>query len=105
MTWPMQAEVWWGQAPDAKGRPYLLVSRNEAIPVLRTVLVAPISRTVRGIATEVALGPDDGLSVACAASMDNLLTFPRSMLLRRLGALSGSRRSELCQALTAVADC
>ena len=35
-----QGEVWWGETPDAKGRPYLILTRDEAIPVLRTVLVA-----------------------------------------------------------------
>lgn len=105
MSSPLQGEVWWGEAPDAKGRPYLLLTRNEAIPILRTVLVAPVTRTIRGIATEVELGPNEGLSVACAAAMDNLLTFPKLMLVRRVGALSTARRLELCQALTAVADC
>lgn len=96
---------WWGEAPDAKGRPYLLISRNEAIPVLRTILVAPVTRTIRGIPTEIRLGHDEGLPVACVASMDNLLTFPKAMLVRRVGTLNTARRPELCQALTAVADC
>ncbi|HSH58203.1 MAG TPA: type II toxin-antitoxin system PemK/MazF family toxin [Acidimicrobiales bacterium] len=91
--------------PTPRAWPYLLVTRNEAMPVLRTVLVAPVTRTIRGIVTEVELGPDEGLSVACAASLDNLLTFPKPMLVRRVGALSAPRRLELCQALMAVADC
>ena len=105
MSEPSQGEVWWGEAPDAKGRPYLVITRNEAIPVLRTILVAPVSRTARGIATELALGADEGLSVACAASLDNLLAFPKSMLVRRMGAVAGCRRQELCAALLTVADC
>ncbi len=105
MSGPFQGEVWWGEAPDAKGRPYLVITRDEAIPVLRAILVAPLSRTVRGIATELALGADEGLSVACAASLDNLLTFPKSMLARRMGAVAAGRRQELCAALLTVADC
>jgi mRNA interferase MazF len=105
VTEPRQGDVWWGEAPDAKGRPYLVVTRDEAIPVLRTIVVAPVTRTVRRIPTEVPLGGDEGLPFDCAASMDNVLTFPKSMLVRRLGGLAEPRRRELCGALRAAADC
>lgn len=100
-----RAEIWWGEAPDAKGRPYLVLTRDEAIPVLRTVLVAPVTRTIREIPTEVPLGTDEGLPVASAATMDNVIAFPKSMLVRRMGALSPERRHELCRALAAAVDC
>jgi mRNA interferase MazF len=102
---PRRGEVWWGEAPDAKGRPYLVLTRDEAIPVLRTILVAPVTRTVRGIPTEVPLGPEEGLPAEGVASLDNVLTFPRSMLVRRLGALATARRGDPCEALRAATDC
>lgn len=102
---PRQGEVWWGESPDAKGRPYLVVTRNQAIGVLRTVLVAPVTRTVRSIPTEISLGPDEGLYVECAATVDNALAFPTSMLVRRMGGLSPERRGDLCCAWSAAADC
>lgn len=105
MTAPRQGEVWWGESPDAKGRPYLVVTRDQAIDVLRTVLVAPVTRTVRSIPTEVALGPDEGLLTACAATVDNVLPFPKAMLVRRMGALAPARRGELCAAWSATTDC
>lgn len=105
MSRPRQGEVWWGESPEAKGRPYLVVTRNQAIDVLRTVLVAPVTRTVRSIPTEVPLGPDDGLPTDCAATMDNALAFPKSMLVRRMGALTPERRSALCAAWLAATDC
>ncbi len=101
----MTGEIWWGEAPDRKGRPYLVLTRSEAVPVLRAVVVAPVTRTVRGIATEVPLGTDDGMDVECAASLDNVLTFPRAMLVRRIGALCEGRRQALCNAMSAVMDC
>ena len=55
MSEPRQGEIWWAEADD-KRRPVLVVTRNEAIPVLSRVVVAPVTRTVRGIPTEVALG-------------------------------------------------
>ena len=60
MTVPAQGEVWWAEAED-KRRPVLIVTRDEGIPVLTWLLVAPVTRTVRDIPTEVALGPGEGL--------------------------------------------
>ncbi len=105
MSEPARGEVWWGEAPDAKGRPYLVLMRDEAIPVLRTILVAPVTRTIRGIPTEVPLGREEGLPADGVASMDNVLAFPKTMLVRRMGALSLDRRSEPCEALHAAVDC
>jgi mRNA interferase MazF len=101
---PRQGEVWWAEAED-KRRPVLIVTRDDAIPVLRRVVVAPVTRTVRGIPTEVALGEDEGLPVACAASFDNVQPINRHLLTRRLGQLPGPRRGDVCRALHALADC
>ncbi|MCI0636311.1 MAG: type II toxin-antitoxin system PemK/MazF family toxin [Actinobacteria bacterium] len=102
---PARGEVWWGEAPNEKGRPYLVLTRDEAIPVLRTILVAPVTRTVRGIPTEVPLGPEEGLPTQGVATFDNVLTFPKSMLVARIGALSAGRGAEPCEALRAAVDC
>ena len=100
-----RGDIWWGEAPNQKGRPYLVLTRDEAIPVLRTVLAAPVTRTVRGIPTEVPLGLPDGLPVECAAAIDNTLAFPKAMLVRRMGALGQGRMQTLCAAWRAAADC
>lgn len=102
---PRRGELWWGEAPDQKGRPYLVLTRNEAIPVLRTVLVAPVTRSIRGIQSEMRLSAADGMSTDCAASFDNVLTFPKAMLTRRMGVLGGDRVPELCAAMRAAIDC
>jgi mRNA interferase MazF len=102
---PARGEIWWGEAPDAKGRPYLILTRNEAVPVLRTILVAPVTRTIRGIPTEVPVGVEEGLPAEGVAALDNVLTFPKALLVRRMGALSPERRSEPCEALRAATDC
>jgi len=101
---PRQGEVWWAQAED-KRRPVLIVTRDVAVPVLNRVIVAPVTRTVRDIPTEVSLGAAEGLPVDCAASFDNLQPVSRHLLLERVGALSGDRRREICRALDALADC
>lgn len=104
MNAPAQGEVWWAEAED-KRRPVLIVTRNEAIAVLRRLVVAPVTRTVRGIPTEVELGEDEGLPVSCAASFDNLQPVNRHLLTQRVGGLPATRRDELCHALGALADC
>ncbi len=105
MSEPARGEIWWGEAPDSTGRPYLVLTRDEAVPVLRTILVAPVTRTVRGIPTEVPVGTEEGLPAAGVASMDNVFAFPKAMLVRRMGALSPQRRLEPCEALRAAIDC
>lgn len=99
-----QGEIWWAQADD-KRRPVLIVTRDEAIPVLSRVIVAPVTRTVRSIPTEIPLGPADGLPVECAASFDNLQPIARRFLGDRAGMLDPTRRHEICAALDALADC
>lgn len=104
MTLPAQGEVWWAEAED-KRRPVLIVTRNEGIPVLTWLVVAPVTRTVRNIPTEVSLGPPEGLPEPCVAAFDNLQPIRRSFLTQRAGRLDEARRSELCRALSALADC
>lgn len=104
MTEPRQGEIWWAHTED-KRRPVLVVTRSEAVPVLTWIMIAPVTRTVRGIPTEVLLGPGDGLGEECVASFDNLQPVRRTFLTERAGALEPGRRGEMCRALTAVADC
>lgn len=104
MTEPAQGEIWWATAAG-KRRPVLVVSRNEAIPVLNRVLVAPVTKTVRRIPTEILLGLDEGLEIECAATFDNLQPISKKLLTSRTGKLGSPRRSEICAALAAVIDC
>jgi len=101
---PRQGEIWWAEAED-KRRPVLVVTRSEAVPVLTWILVAPVTRTVRRIPTEVQLGAAHGLSVDCAASFDNLQPLRRTVLTKRVGELGIEDADEICRALRALADC
>ncbi len=103
MSLPRQGEIWWAKADD-KRRPVLVVTRSEAIGLLDGIVVAPVTRTVRRIPTEVPLGPDEGMLVNCAATFDNLQRIRRTALRERAGDLAG-RRDEICEALRALADC
>jgi mRNA interferase MazF len=101
---PEQGEIWWAEAED-KRRPVLIVTRSEAVPVLTWLVVAPITRTVRRIPTEIALGERHGLDVDCAATFDNLQPIRRSFLTDRVGTLGVEDGAEICRALAALADC
>jgi mRNA interferase MazF len=100
---PRQGEIWWAEAED-KRRPVLVVTRSEAVSVLTSIVVAPLTRTVRDIPTEIQIGEQEGMSVDCAASFDNLQRIDRSALASRAGDL-GTRREDICRALRALADC
>ncbi len=101
---PAQGEIWWAEAED-KRRPVLVVTRREAVPVLTWIVVAPVTRTIRGIPTEVPLGATSGLARECVASFDNLQPIRRSLLTERVGELPPGEQDEICRALRALADC
>ncbi len=103
VSMPRQGEIWWAETEE-KRRPVLVVTRSEAVPVLAGIVVAPVTRTVRHIPTEIQLGESEGLPVDCAASFDNLQRIRRSALADRLGQL-GAGRQQICAALRALADC
>ena len=103
MKIPRQGEIWWAEAEE-KRRPVLVVTRSEAVEVLTGIVVAPVTRSVRDIPTEVRLGQEEGLPDDCVASFDNLQRVRRSALTAKAGDI-GLRGSELCAALGALADC
>lgn len=105
MSEPRRGEVWWGEIAELGRRPFLVMTRSAVIPVLSGVLAAPVTRTVRNIPTEVALGPDDGMPAECAASFDNLRVVPKSHLVARISALGPARLAEACTALHVAVDC
>jgi len=101
---PTQGEVWWAEAED-KRRPVLIVTRSDAVSVLTWVVVAPVTRTIRQIPTEVDLGMSHGLPDECVASFDNLQPIRRSFLTQRVGELQVEEQNEICRALRALGDC
>ena len=101
---PRRGEIWWAETEHER-RPVLVVTRSAAVPVLDAILVAPITRTVRTIPTEIALGRRHGLRVDCCASFDNLQRMRPRSLTDRVGQLAIDELGEICRALEALADC
>jgi mRNA interferase MazF len=100
-----RGEIWWGESPDEKGRPFLVVGRDAANAVMTKVLVAPVTTRMRGVPSELRLGESEGLPVASVATFDNIRPIARSLLARRLGSLGPTRQHELCHVVNATFDC
>lgn len=100
-----RGEVWWAERPDQKRRPVLILTRTEAIPVLRSVVVAPATRTIRSIPSELRVGPDDGMPEESAFSFDNVSVMPKAMLTGMICLLAPERLLEACRAIAAAFDC
>ena len=100
-----RGEIWWGETPEEKGRPFLVVSRDAANRVMQRVLVAPVTRRIRGVPSELPLGDAEGLPQRSVASFDNLQPFPKAMLVRRIGALGADRSGDICRTAGTTLDC
>ncbi|MCU1496092.1 MAG: growth inhibitor [Acidimicrobiales bacterium] len=100
-----QSELWLMETPNRKRRPVLIVSRDEVIPVLNNVVVAPVTSTIRDIPTCVTVGPDEGIDHESVATFDNLAAVPKSVLTVRLGSLGVDGQRQICTALAAMANC
>jgi mRNA interferase MazF len=100
-----RSEIWWVEHPDAGRRPACVLTRRAAIPILNAVLVAPVTRTIRSIPTEVTLTRADGMPDDCALSFDNLTTVPKALLTTRITSIPDARLRELCDALRVATGC
>lgn len=100
-----RGEIWWVEHPEAGRRPFLVLTRQAAIPVLNSVLGVPATRTIRQIPTEVVLDKADGMPEECALSLDNVTTVPKELFNARITRLSIGRMSEVCRALSLASGC
>ena len=100
-----RGEVWWVEHPEAGRRPACVLTRQAAIEVLNSVLVAPATRTIRDIPTEVVLTRAEGMPADCALSFDNLTTVPKALLTEKVTEVPEHRREDLCSALRVATGC
>jgi mRNA interferase MazF len=88
-----------------KVRPAIILTRDPMGRVLNAVIVAPVTSTVRGLSTEVAVGPEDGVRVASVANLDQVQLTSQTRLVRRVGRARATTMQALCQALAIAVDC
>ena len=95
-----RAEVWWVDLPSPAGsRPAVVLTRDTVLDTIGSIVVAVVTRTDRGLDTEVRLGRREGLPRPCVASLDNILTVPRRRFVRLMGSLSREQVKELNAAI------
>lgn len=93
---------WCHFRPPDKKRPVLIVSRDEVAEKLNEVIVVPITRTVRGLATEVILQESDGMPNVCALNFDHISIVQREQLGARIGFLPAAKWEDVRRALLAA---
>lgn len=101
-----RGEIWSYRfkGPD-KRRPVLVLTRPEVIPLLHTVMVAPVTSTRRGAPSEVPVGIEDGLKHESAVNLDHVQTVEQARLVGFVGTLSPAKMRQVCRALAIATGC
>ena len=101
-----RGEIWLYAFPRPdKRRPVVVLSRQEVIPLLETVMVAPITSRVRGAPSEVVVGTGEGLKHDSAVNLDHVQTVERSRLVGYVGRLGAEKMGDVCRALAMAVGC
>jgi len=82
-----------------KARPVLVLTREPVRAAMRRVTVAPITTTAKGLSTEVAVGPRNGLDSESVVSCDNVVTIDKALLGRHVGFLFDDQEADLARAI------
>lgn len=90
--------------PEGKTRPVLLLTRDAVQPHLNALTVAPITSRIRGLRTEVPVGPRNGLDRKSVVNLDNITTIPVALLGRQVGFFFDDEEEALAQAIMAAFD-
>jgi mRNA interferase MazF len=86
-------------------RPFVIMTRDAAIGLLISVLAAPVTKSVRGIPTELTLTNEDGMLQDGAATLDNLRVAPKAYLADHIIELGSTRMHQACDAARRALDC
>ena len=100
---PRRGDVW--LADLDKVRPVVVLTRDPMGSLLNAVIGVPITSTVRGLSTEVSVGPEDGVRIPSVANLDNLQLVARIRLVRRVGRVRPSTMGAICTALSIAVGC
>jgi mRNA interferase MazF len=101
-----RGEIWLCDfgSPD-KHRPVLVLSRQRALTLLRTVLVAPITSAIHGAPSEVQVGTNEGLKHESAVNLDHVQTVDQKKLRQFVGTLAPGKMTAVCRALMIATGC
>jgi mRNA interferase MazF len=100
-----RGEIWFAATPGGD-RPVLVLTRDPVADRIGSVVVAALTRTHRGLVSELELTPrNDGVPTSCVVNLDNLHTVPRASFRRRVTSLSSPRMAQVCRALRGAVGC
>ena len=100
---PRRGEVWLAELD--KRRPVVVLTRDPLARILGSVLVGPITSRVRGVSTEVEVGPRDGVALPSVVNLDNLQLLPRDRLVRPVGRAAPDTMRSICDAVAEAIGC
>ena len=100
---PRRGDVWLARLD--KVRPVIVLTRDPMGRLLRSIIGAPVTSTVRGVSTEVAVGPADGVRAPSVANLDNVQLVARGRLVKRVGRARPATMTAICDALSVAVDC
>ena len=100
-----RGEIWFAATPGGN-RPVLVLTRDPVAERIDRLVVAGLTRTVRGLVSELELTPEaDDVPTSCVVNFDNIHTLSRRALRRRVATLSPARMAEVCRALNDALGC
>ncbi|MEX2660238.1 MAG: type II toxin-antitoxin system PemK/MazF family toxin [Acidimicrobiales bacterium] len=99
-----RGEIWFAAIPGGD-RPVLVLTRDPVADRIGSIVVASLTRTRRGLVSELALTKADGVPTDSVINFDNIHTIPRDTFRRRVATLSAGRMAEACRALQAATGC
>jgi mRNA interferase MazF len=91
--------------PPDKARPVLVLTRDSAIAYLSRLTVAPITSSIRGVPSEVVVGPDEGMKQPSAVNLHNVVTVQKSRVGRRVARLGEDKMRDVCRAIVFAIGC
>lgn len=98
-------ELWWAATPGGD-RPVFVLTRDPVADRIGSVVVAALTRTVRGLVSELALTREaDGVAADCIVNFDNIHTLPRAAFRRPITKLSPARLAEACKCVKDSMGC
>lgn len=87
-----RGEVWFAKTPGGD-RPVLVLTRDPVADRIGSVVVAALTRTQRGLVSELKLSPEaDGVPTECVVNFDYIHTLPRAAFRRPITQLSRASR-------------
>lgn len=100
-----RGEIWFAATPGGD-RPVLVLTRDPVAERIGAVVVAGLSRTERGLVSELKLTKKaDGVPSDCVVNFDNLHTLRRETFRRQIVMLSPKRLAQICQRLRDATGC